>query len=175
VCASALWAAVGVSGCFDSDERWDADPGEATVDASTTSGPVRATEGPASESTSSSSGTAEDSAGNPDWTCEDGIRCVQRCISDLLLGGLPPDPDLSCIIECIEMLTVREAYAFLVLSNCVADVCEAAGQCAPADEGDPYAGSDATDLPFGTCLNCMRIRIGNADLPGCETEHALCE
>lgn len=159
------------SGCFDSDERWRVTPDEATTDPSTTVEPVRSTDTLSSSSTSSSTGSAEDSAGRPDWTCEDGIRCVQRCISDLLLGGVPPDPDLSCVIECIEMLTIPEAYDFLLLSNCVAEVCEAEGQCGAAEE--PY--QDPADLPIGTCLNCMRIRIGNADRPGCETEHAVCE
>jgi len=170
-----LW--LGLSACFDSDE--DEPRGGTAADSatdSTTVTPSTTTSG--SESTSSSDSTVasdshEDSAGNPDWTCEDGIRCVQVCINDLLVGGVPPDPDLTCVIACIEMLTVQEAYAFLLLSNCVADTCEADGQCAPESTVMEPAASE--DLPVGTCLNCMRLRIGNSDLPGCESEHALCE
>lgn len=165
------------TGCFDSDERVvprvDA---STTSDSSTTSAPstsVASMQGTTDPWISTSEDPYGGSAGNPDWTCTDGIRCVQQCINRLITDGIPPDPDLTCVIECIEMLTVDEAYDLLLLSNCIADTCEADGLC--ASEVAETDGESESELPIGTCLNCMRIRIANSDLPGCESEHALCD
>lgn len=120
---SALVLLTALIGCFDSDEVYPARE------------PATTTTGPDTTSTTESTGEPVtttgplDLAGDPDITCRDAIACVQNCIREIIVGGIPADPDLSCVVTCTEVLTVDEAYDLLRLANCVSLSCEAAGQC----------------------------------------------
>src|SRR5688572_33282506 len=112
------WGVVLAAGCFDSDDHGAAADDRASTESTTTDA---TTGGVATllEETAADSSTGL--AGDPEQTCRSAIACVQRCILDLIVTGIPPDPDLTCVVQCTEQLTVDEAYDLLSLANCTSE------------------------------------------------------
>jgi hypothetical protein len=99
-----------------------------------------------------------------------------------LIENPMPEPDLSCVLECIEQegLSVREAKAVLDLANCSGDACVGDGACAGGDtDGGTGTGSTGGPPPsvggIDPCLFCLFDRMTNPNKPGCEAEHAACK
>jgi hypothetical protein len=110
-----LWPAA----CFDSDEKFK------LAETTTTSATTSTTDvDPTTTSTTSTS-----TGGGNTGTCRDGISCIIECALDVITS-MDPEPDLSCLLDCVEtMLSVEEAKELLVFANCASELCEAEMQC----------------------------------------------
>jgi hypothetical protein len=165
-------------GCFDSDDKLMFEGTTSTTTTSTTTDP------------STTSTTEPETTGGPSvLTCRDAIGCIQDCALDLIQNPMP-EPDLSCILQCVEQegLSVRETYNLLNLANCSGDRCGAEGFCGTGGDTDTDTDTDGTGTGTGgsttgsppppglldPCLECLFNRMGNQNLPGCEDEHAAC-
>ena len=127
------------AGCFDSDEVFKA--------AATTTGETTTTT-TSTGTTTTTDPTTESTTFVPDDTCRDAIDCIFECAAMIQAQTqLDPDfePDLSCFTECIEQLSVDEAYKLLLLAECASTECEEPGfACEPVDAttGGSESGSE---------------------------------
>lgn len=154
---------MGLSGCFDSDEKY-----VPAAESTSTTAPVTTT-GADSTSTSGSSSTTEE----PDKTCRDAIDCVVGCATELQTSMLP-EPDFTCFLDCEEGLNTEEVLTLFRLTECVTNKCIADGKCdflIPTETtGDDPGGSSTGDTD-GTrppiCLNCVLGGMIDEQPPGC--------
>jgi len=184
-----LVALVAVSaGCFDSDEVFKAaatTTGEPTTTTTSTNTTTTTTTDPTSESTTFVS----------DDTCRDAIDCIFECAAMIQAQTqLDPDfePDLSCFTECIEALSVDEAYKLLLLAQCASDECEKPGlECEPVDattggtesgsetSGSEGGGGDEGPIPptgpLTPCLQCIFVLMLDEDFEGCAEFSLACQ
>jgi len=184
-----LVALVAVSaGCFDSDEVFKAaatTTGEPTTTTTSTNTTTTTTTDPTSESTTFVS----------DDTCRDAIDCIFECAAMIQAQTqLDPDfePDLSCFTECIEALSVDEAYKLLLLAQCASDECEKPGlECEPVDattggtesgsetSGSESGGGDEGPIPptgpLTPCLQCIFVLMLDEDFEGCAEFSLACQ
>jgi hypothetical protein len=143
--------------CFDSDEKFQA--------GTTTSGSTTGTTGTDPTTSTTTSGTTAMEGG----TCRDAITCVQECIVEVITE-MAEEPDLSCFIECIEVLTIVEAKELLEYVQCVSVLCEAEMKCeedettgssSSGDGSGDGSSSTSTTGPteppplLGECLTCV--------------------
>jgi len=177
------------AGCFDSDEKFKA--GEATTTTSgTTSGTT--TIDPTTETTV---GTTVE----PENTCEDAISCITQCALEIAMAG-QVEPDLSCLIDCVEeLLTPEETVKLLELAFCCSEQCQVDGICggggttgtesgtgtgtdtggsssststtAPSDEG----GDDGPPPLLDPCVTCIFACMSDPEPPGCQDLAMACE
>lgn len=163
-----------VVACFDSDETFKAAGTTTTGEPSTTS-----TE---TTTTTTESSTTE----NPVNTCRDAVDCVIQCAFDLAIEN-PDEPDLSCLIDCIEeTLTVGETVKLLELVNCTSQLCRDEMICVTPDETTGGSSDSGTDSGSSTttaapgeagepplispCIQCVfdKINMPAEDLGVCE-------
>lgn len=169
----ALVALVLSGACFDSDQK------SAPRSVGTTGEPDPTT----TSDGSSSSGGADATTMEPEFTCRDAVVCIQQCAFDLAINP-SVEPDLGCLLDCVEEnLTVRETYHLLQLSNCAADECEQTNECMPEDEGtDTDTDTDGTTSGGGDdgggiidpCLQCIFLEMSNPEPTVCVEFHELC-
>jgi hypothetical protein len=155
--------------CFDSDQ---------TVSRAATTG----TTGDATSSSTTTPGatTGDTTTGGstgPFDTCRDAIDCVFQCVAQ---AQAQDEPDLSCILECEETLSVEEVKKLLELVNCASGVCRDLGECASGESsssgGESSSGGSSssssggpTDPPLiDPCLGCVFTYIQDEESPGCE-------
>jgi hypothetical protein len=171
------------AGCFDSDEVFKAAATTTTGDPTTTT----TTTG----TTTTTDPTTESTTFVSDDTCRDAIDCIFECAAMVQAQTMiDPDfePDLSCFTDCIEQLSVPEAYKLLRLSECASMQCEAMNECGPGDDttGGSESGSSSSGSEGGTddggpippsgpltpCLQCIFVLMLDEDFEGCQ-EFAL--
>lgn len=166
-----------VVACFDSDEVFKA------AGTTTTGEPSTTTTAETTTSTTESS-TTED----PINTCRDAVGCVIQCAFDIAIE-MPDEPDLSCLIECIEEnLTVGETVKLLELVNCTSQLCrdemicvtpdETTGSDSGSDSGSSSGSSTTTASPGDTgdpplispCIQCIfdKVNLPPEELGPCE-------
>ena len=180
-------AAVGIAGCFDSDDKGlRAAPvgttGDTTgiVDPSTSTGlPPR---------------PPIDDGGN--GTCKQSLGCLQNCIGSIQQQLLMevPELDLSCFLECDEELSIEQAVLLIDLFDCAFQHC----QTTEDDEGNIFcpeasstgsgttgsdSGSSTTAEPpppedpglFDPCTQCLFLTVNDDTEPDCADLRNMCQ
>lgn len=171
--------ALSVAACFDSDDKFKM--------AETTTTGLPSTSTGVDPSTTSTSTTMMP---EPDVTCQDAIGCVFQCAVEIQLAQMI-EPDLSCFLECIEVLTEDEAVKLIKLANCASEVCAAEGHCNPngtTTGGSSSSGGESTSTGseststgelstsssssdgglIDPCLECIFMKLLDEETPGCE-------
>ncbi len=177
------FAALVSASCFDSDQKLQGPPVGTTGEDDTTT-----------TTTSTSTDTTGDlpgssSTGTPPFTCEDAIACMVACGVQLGLS-MDPEPDLSCLIDCVEeKLTVSETVDLLRLINCASDQCKELGACSSGATGTDDTGTSTGDSSSSStsdggggsgalidpCIDCIILYIQDESAPGCEEYANACE
>ncbi len=160
--------------CFDSDQRF-ALTGTGTGVQTTGGSPPS----PWTTGQGASSSTGEKPV--PEATCRDAVDCVFGCAAKLELP-LPPEPDLTCFLECEDGLTEDEALLLLRLVDCVAGQCAEKGLCSAGTTGGASSGGATGDTGTGggggeldPCTNCILVNVQDPQPPGCLEEAAMCD
>jgi hypothetical protein len=110
-----LGAALGLSACFDSDDRFKSAPIASTGDSTGIVDPGTSTAIP-ERPPIVTGGTS---------TCRDALSCINECIFSVqqqIFQGIP-EPDLGCFLECDPFLSVEEAVILIRLFECAYDQC----------------------------------------------------
>ncbi len=156
--------------CFDSDEKLRA------AGTGTTAGTTGLT--PPDPWTTGQGGTSTTGPKPvPETTCRDAIECVFGCAAGLPMP-LPPEPDLSCFLDCDMGLDEEEALKLLRLTDCVAMQCAEKGYCDAGGTtgGDTGTGGTAADPGMlDPCTNCIFVNVQDPQPAGCLDEAAACE
>lgn len=175
------------AGCFDSDEVFKAA-------ATTTGETTTTTTSTGTTTTTATDPTTESTTFVSDDTCRDAIDCIFECAAMIQAQTqLDPDfeADLSCFTECIEQLSVDEAYKLLLLAECASTECEEPGfACEPVEEttGGSDSGSSSgseggTDDggpippagPLTPCLQCIFVFMLDEDFEACSEFALACQ
>ncbi len=113
----------------------------------------------------------------PEATCRDAIQCVTGCAASIPMP-LPPEPDLSCFLECETGLNGDEALALLRLTDCVAQRCAEKGRCggASTDTGSSSGTTGTTgEGGLDPCTDCILTSVLDPQPPGCLEEGEACD
>ena len=167
VCAVAGLAA----GCFDSDQR-------VRLGNTMTTGPATGGSPPSPWTTGQGASSSSGDKPVPEATCRDAVECVFGCAAGLELP-LPPEPDLTCFLECEDGLTEDEALLLLRLLDCVAAQCAEKGLCGAGTTGGSSGTGTSTGAGGGAeldpCTNCILVNVQDPQPPGCLEEAAMCD
>ncbi len=161
--------------CFDSDDKLQA------VATTTTGEPTTTTTTTGTTTTTDPTTGAATTTGS-DVTCRDAIDCIFECAAAIQaqLSSDPGfEPDLSCFLECEELLSVEEAYKLLKLGNCASDRCAEMGECSMGGgSSGTSGGSDSSgsstdggvpppDGPLDPCIMCIFVLMLDEEYEGC--------
>ncbi len=168
---SAVLAVLALAACFDSDQKTVAAGTGGTTAAQTGYTPPD----PWTTGQGASSSTGPKPV--PESTCRDAIECVFGCAAGLPMP-LPPEPDLSCFLDCDKGLDEEEALQLLRLVDCVAQQCAEKGFCdmggSTGTGGDTGTGGGSGGT-IDPCTNCILVNVQDPQPAGCVEEAEACD
>lgn len=122
--------------------------------------------------TSAGASSTAGGGSDPGITCRDALYCVVGCVAEFEATNAA-EPDLTCILECEESLTVEESLHLFELTECVSTKCIELGVCEVLEPtgtvGEPSTGSGTGSgsggsgssgvVPPTQCLDCILANI----------------